>query len=86
MYDVLDITDQFKDYSEVAKLLDIEINPVGMYQAFYKQHKNKTKTFRHLKEPDYSRKMNNRIDWVFCQMNLTIESKISYLPQTDKLV
>lgn len=78
IFDTLEITDELKDYQQTVNLLDLEMNIISMYQAFYEQHKQKHGTFRHLKNPDYSQKMQERYNNIFCNINQTIEAKLQY--------
>ena len=78
MYDTQEISDEIKDSQQAIIYLDLEMNSIAMYQSFYQQHKLKHGTFRDLKNPEYSLRMQERYNSIFCKINETIESKLQY--------
>lgn len=78
----MDVSDRLKEmnhYQLIADDAGIECNVIMMYQALYTQHKEKFGTNKkYINTVQYDKKMQERYDWVFEQINDTIESKLMY--------
>lgn len=56
-----------------------ETDCMGMYNAFYEQHKQKHGSFKGLKGEDYHKAMESRYNYICCMINEVIESKAEYI-------
>ena len=60
----------------------IEVNVINMYQALYTQHKMVHGSFKkYIGTAQYDIKMQERYDFIFDNINDTIESKLMYGPK-----
>ena len=72
-----EIINQLMDYKKIADQNNLNVDVMRMYQAFYHQHKNEHGSYASVKE-GYHQKMVERYQWIFDQIQDTIESKIKY--------
>lgn len=66
-----------KELQEYAKSLDVEVDCLIMFQAFYNQHKMENGSYKvHIRDSNmYAQKMNERYNWIYKQIADTIEAK-----------
>lgn len=66
-------------YQGSADDAGIDVNVIMMYQSFYTQHKEKYGSFKkYFGTPEYDSKMQERYEYIFDNINDTIESKLMY--------
>ena len=71
---------EINHYQLLANDAGVKVNVIGMYQAFYTQHKEKYGSFkRYFGTTKYDEKMQERYDYIFDNINDTIESKLRFV-------
>ena len=68
-----------REHQETADNLELKMESIGMYQAFYEQHRQINGSYKiYLNTLSYQDKMQERYNWIFCQMHEALESKMLY--------
>lgn len=79
MMTITEINEVIKEHQETSDCLDVKASSILMYQAFYEQHKQSHGSNKiYLCKGEYIDKMQERYDWIFCQMYNVLESRILY--------
>ena len=74
--EISDVVKALKDYQLIADELNVKVDVIGMYQAFYEQHRMVYGSA--VGKSDYDLAMDERYLWCFKQVADVIDCKAKY--------